>query len=141
MSASFYALPLRRCDDQGCGHYGASRGSRLHNGLDLACNPGTAICSPVNGTVTKIGHPYSSDLSILYVQVTAQGYDYRVFYVDPVVEVGDNVTIHDVIGESQSLESMTRGGTQHVHFEIKSGGQYIDPTPVYQTIRSTRGML
>lgn len=136
MTAPFYALPMRKCDDQGCGHFGASRGSRLHNGIDLACNPGTAICSPINGKVTKIGYPYANDLSIRYVQVTSNGYDYRVFYVEPCVEVGDSVTVNDVIGAAQELESMNRGGTQHVHFEIKSGGQYIDPTPVYHTVRS-----
>lgn len=136
MSASFYAIPLRQCDNQGCGHYGASRGSRKHKGIDLACNPGTAICSPVNGTVTKIGWPYADKPDIRYVQVAAGDYDYRVFYVEPIVEVGDEVTTEDVIGGSQRLESMDRGGAQHVHFEIMRGSEYVDPTPLYETVRA-----
>lgn len=135
MNASFYALPTRKCDGQGCGHFDAPRGSRTHSGIDLACKPGTAIGSPVTGTITKLGWAYEGNPDIRYVQVTAGDYDYRVFYVEPLVAVGDEVTPADVIGGSQRLESMDRGGTQHVHFEIMRDGQYIDPTPLYETIR------
>ena len=141
MSTSFYSLPKRKCDDQGCGWFDASRGSRKHKGIDLACNPGTAICSPVNGVVTKLGWPYADNASIRYVQVTSGNYKYRVFYVNPNVKEGDHVTVHDVIGASQELSSMADGGTQHVHFEIMRGEEYIDPTPQYETIRSMRGYL
>lgn len=133
---SFYALPMRECDNQGCGHFDAPRVSRKHDGIDLACNPGTAICSPVKGKVTKLGYPYLGDFKTRYVQVTSDGYDYRVFYVEPCVQVEDIVTMEDVIGASQSLDSMKRDGTQHVHFEIKHGDKYIDPTPLYNVMRS-----
>ena len=136
----FYALPMRQCDSQGCGHFDAPRSNRKHAGIDLACNPGTAICSPVAGKVTKIGWPYAGEPLIRYVQITADGYDYRVFYVEPVVSLGDTVTTMDVIGAAQELESMTRGGTQHVHFEIKHGAGYVDPTPLYNVMRELGGL-
>ncbi|HEY9815335.1 MAG TPA: M23 family metallopeptidase [Candidatus Obscuribacterales bacterium] len=141
MSASFYSLPKRKCDAQGCGWYDAPRGNRKHKGIDLMCNPGTAICSPVNGTVTKLGWPYAGNREIRYVEVTAGNYKYRVFYVRPHVELDDYVTVHDVLGGSQELDSMADGGTQHVHFEIMNGNDYIDPTPLYETIRGMRGYL
>jgi hypothetical protein len=133
-----FALNYRECDDQGCGHYYASRGSRKHMGVDMACLPGTQVGSPVKGQVTKIGWPYAGEPDIRYVQVVAEGYQFRVFYVEPSVAVGDWVELNESIGTSQQLESMTRGGTQHVHFEIlDKHGAYIDPTPVVIALRGT----
>jgi len=63
-------LPIRGGDRHGAGHWHASRGSRLHRGVDLACYPDTGIASPVDGIVTKIGYPYGDDLTYRYVQVT-----------------------------------------------------------------------
>lgn len=134
-----FEMPFRQCDAQGCGHFGAGRGDHTHKGVDMACTPGTEVKSPVRGQVTKLGWPYADKPDIRYVEVTADGYQYRMFYVDPGCAVGDYVEQGEVIGTSQRLESMDRGGTQHVHFEIKDGdGEYVDPTPV---IIALRGML
>lgn len=135
---NLFSMNFRQCDDQGCGYFGASRGSRTHNGVDMACVPGTPVGSPVTGQVTKLGYPYASDLSKRYVEVTADGYRFRMFYVEPSVREGDWVTVGDTVGTAQALESMSRGGTQHVHFEIlnKSGGA-VDPTPVIVALRGT----
>ena len=104
----------------------------------MACPPGTEVGSPVRGQVTKLGWPYGDKPDIRYVQIVAEGYQYRIFYVDPSVAVGDWVELGEVIGTSQRLASMDRGGTQHVHFEIKNGaGEYVDPTPVIVALRGT----
>ena len=52
-------MKLRKCDPQGCGHYGASRGTRKHNGVDVLREPGITLYSPVVGVVTKLGYTYS----------------------------------------------------------------------------------
>ena len=68
-------------DRWGQGHYGASRGSRTHNGIDYVLHCGTTVLSPVEGTVTKIGYPYSDDLSYKYIQITSEdGFQHRIFY-------------------------------------------------------------
>ena len=46
-------LPMRGADPQGAGHYGASRGTRLHTGIDIQSVPGQEILSPVNGTAVN----------------------------------------------------------------------------------------
>lgn len=122
-------LKRRGSDGFGSGHFGASRGSRNHKGVDLLANTGEAINSPVTGTVTKLGYPYGDDLSYRYVQVTVGGYDFRVFYIDPSVRVGQEVTADTAIGLVQDLGLRYPGIPNHVHFEIKSGGGYLDPTP------------
>ena len=124
-------MKVRTCDAHGCGHFGASRGKRDHNGVDLVAAMKEKIQSPVRGVVTKVGYPYADDLSWRYVEVTAKGYRFRFFYVSPWVGVGDKVNVGTVLGRAQGIENRYIGITPHIHFEIKGpGGGYIDPTPV-----------
>lgn len=128
---NLFDMHQRKCDAHGCGEFRASRGSRKHNGVDLECLPGTLVSSPVCGTVTKLGYPYSDDLSFRYVQVESQGYEFRIFYVDPLVSVGDQVRKGDILGACQGLQGRYPGITNHVHLEIKDDhGDFVDPTPV-----------
>ena len=121
-------LKRRGSDGFGSGHFGASRGPRTHNGVDLLAGTGEDIDSPVVGTITKLGYPYGDDLSYQYVQISVEDYDFRVFYVEPSVKVGDEVTADTVIGVVQHLGSRYHGIPNHVHFEIKKDGDYLDPT-------------
>lgn len=134
-----FAMNYRKCDPKGCGHFGASRGSRKHNGVDMACPPGTKVGSPVRGQVTKIGYPYVGDTHFRYVQIVAEKYQFRIFYVEPSVAVGDYVELGEEIGLSQALAGKHGADiTEHVHFEIKDmDGNYIDPTPVIVALRAT----
>lgn len=133
-------MPFRKCDEHGCGEFGASRGERDHTGVDLACVPGQRAFSPVSGKVTKLGHTYKDDLSFRYVQVTSGGYDYRVFYIEPCVRAGDEIMYGDVLGNQQPLRGRYPRITEHVHFEIKDGhGNYVDPTPVLIALKGTEG--
>lgn len=126
-----HEMSERKCDGHGCGHFGASRGTRKHHGIDLACKPLTLVFSPVAGTVTKLGYAYSDDLSYRYVEISDQGYRFRVFYVEPMVEQGQKVSKNTIIGEAQDLRDRYSGITPHLHLEIKNAdGEFIDPTPV-----------
>jgi len=135
---NLFAMGFRKCDLKGCGHFGASRGSRKHAGVDMACTPYTEVGSPVRGVVTKLGWPYRGRPEIRYVEVNAGDYFFRVFYVDPAVKVGDMVELNGVLGTSQALGNLYPGITEHVHFEIKDkDGEYVDPTPVILALRGT----
>ena len=128
-------LPRRGVDDWGSGEYGASRGgTKTHRGIDLACYSGTIIKSLVNGLVTKLGYPYSDDTSYRYVQVTeSDGFKVRIFYIGPLVEIGDYVHFGDNIGVAQDIAerytSPDKYMVNHVHLEVKTPeGIYIDPS-------------
>lgn len=129
-------MSMRKCDGHGCGHFGASRGSRKHNGVDLVCIPGTPVGSPVAGRVTKLGYAYTDDLSFRYVQISSGGYDFRLFYVEPMVEEGAEVIVGSLVGRAQRLGSRYQGITEHVHFEVKHGDDYVDPTPILLCLRA-----
>jgi len=84
--------------------------------------------------VSKIGFPHNPSDSkkghLRYVQVTDDaGKDWRYFYVDPVVSVGDMVDESSVIGTAQDLIAVYgKEMTNHIHVEIKRGNSFIDPT-------------
>jgi len=121
-------LKKRECDNWGCGYFGASRGSRTHNGIDYLINKYALVLSPVSGTVTKVGFPYSNDLSYRYIQITDNaGFKHRVFYVNPSVFVGDVVEENQVIGSAQNLDKRYKGIPNHVHYEIKRNKEYFNP--------------
>ena len=121
-------LPLRHADAWGSGEYLASRGDRVHRGVDFVAVPGTFIYSDVVGTVTKIGYPYEDNMFYRYVQVLdTEGNQVRYFYLEPAVNVGDEVTPDTILGAAQDLNPRYEGITNHVHLEIKKDGGYRDP--------------
>ena len=121
-------LEKRGCDTWGCGHFGASRGERTHKGIDFKCPPGVQVLSPVKGRVTKLGYCYRDTPVFRYVQITTEDFkDYRVFYCEPVVPEGREVTEETVIGVAQDLGERYPGITPHIHMEVKYKGEYLDP--------------
>ena len=111
-------------DAYGSGEFGASRGSRTHNGVDYHTVAGTKICSMVDGRVTKLGYPYGDDLSYRYVEITdSGGFQHRYFYVQPGVVIGQQVVRTEVIGTAQDIKARydddpERAMKNHVHYEI-----------------------
>ena len=124
----------RGVDIFGSGDFGAPRGDRVHTGTDFRC----VVVAPVAGEVTKIGYPYSDDLSYRYVQITdSDGYDVRCFYVDPSVQVGDRVVVGTEIGTMQSLQGRYPGIIDHVHVEVRAPGGRFIPWKSYVEKRRT----
>lgn len=124
---------VRGCDAQGCGHFGAPRGSRTHNGVDLIAGCGDIVRSLNHGIVTKLGLPYEPDDPakghLRYVQVTDEyGLNFRYFYIEPLVEVGQEVIYAQPIGIVQGLTDIYKGITDHFHLEIKIGDDFVNPT-------------
>ena len=119
---------FRSTDKYGSGEFGAPRGDHSHNGIDFVVAPLQPVLALVEGTVTKLGYPYTDDLSYRYVQVTdLDGNDVRYFYTLPTVEVGDTISIGDMLGTAQDLGERYPGITPHVHLEIKQGREYLNP--------------
>lgn len=138
--------PLRTTDVHGSGAYGAPRGSRTHNGVDVACWKGSEILSPVRGVITKIGFPYDptrhpAKVHLRYVELS-HGNDIftRWFYVETRAAVGDMLAPGDVIGVAQGLRDVYAGITDHFHFEVfkradmATHREYFDPLAYLEDI-------
>jgi murein DD-endopeptidase MepM/ murein hydrolase activator NlpD len=126
---------IRGRDCHGWGHYGASRGNRTHNGIDVVAHEGDEVVSCSDGHISKIGYPYSpadpAKGHLRYVEVTTEAdYKERYFYCLPAagIELGLKVQAGKVIAVCQDLVCIYGGMTPHVHFEAKGlGGKFVDP--------------
>jgi murein DD-endopeptidase MepM/ murein hydrolase activator NlpD len=130
-------VPERGTDSWGAGHFGASRGKRIHVGIDYSAAAGSILLAPVSGHVTKLGYPYGDDLTYRYVQITDEsGSRHRFFYVEPDVRLGYQVDIGEPIGTVQNIVKrypVPRGMKNHIHYEIKDENDlYVSPEEAWQ---------
>ncbi|HEX9972285.1 MAG TPA: hypothetical protein VGD14_09460 [bacterium] len=109
-----------RNDEEGSGEYGASRGNRIHNGIDYLCDDGQIIIAPFALTIEresfpKLGSPLSG---ILWRHDKTKG---KMFYFKPHKHlIGQNIRAGDAMGIAQSV-SKDYGLSRmkdHIHFQI-----------------------
>ena len=109
---------IRGCDPDGCGHFGAGRGDRKHNGIDIVVQETQPIMSPINGEVVRYAFPYE-DRSFAGLAIQNDDYFIKIFYMAPSVEPGTIIKKGQVIGFAQNIQR--RYGpeiTPHVHLEV-----------------------
>jgi len=129
----------RKCDAWGCGHFGASRGKRDHNGIDFLAEKGSYVFSPIAGVVSKFGFPYADikKRKFRYVEVVDKdGYRHRFMYVkpNPVLDIGSEVKVGMKLGRCQHIAEAMPGMGNHVHYEIKHGNRYVDPDVFWEAL-------
>ena len=132
---------IRQQDGFGDGNFGASRdgGTRDHAGIDITTVVGQDIVAPLSGTAVNFvgatsGIPMleiTPDTPILGVERI------RILYVDMPQGVAEwtpyRVNAGDNIGTAADLPALgyPQGITPHIHVEVFSGGQRVDPTPFF----------
>jgi hypothetical protein len=104
-------------------------GARKHEGLDFKIAAGSRVPSTVTGRVSAIGSVYGRPRAAgtpepvyRYVEVTTPDrFATRHFYVEPTVNVGDEVEAgSSILGTAQDLsERHDDEMTNHVHVEIR----------------------
>ena len=108
-----------RVDSQGDGIFGASRGVRIHTGIDWKCNPNQDIHSMLNGRVVRIFTVYPGE-NWQGVEIASPDLICRILYVVPDESlVGQEVRAGDIIGAAQDIsQRYGRGMLSYVHAEI-----------------------
>ncbi len=99
---------------------------RTHNGVDVACEPGTKVFAMDAGLVEKV---YYDELQGGVVEIShADGYYtvYKGLESIPPVTPGDSVAAGDVIGVTASIKTESLL-PPHLHWELKKDGVFIDP--------------
>lgn len=125
----------RGCDQNwGCGSFGADRGTRKHNGLDIKTQVGQQILSPISGKITRFPFPYGSDLSYTGIEIVNADFKVKIFYMKASVSANTTVTKGQVIGTAQNISAKYSSTmTNHVHvevYDIKSGA-LINPETLF----------
>lgn len=111
-------------DAEGSGLYGAARGSRLHNGIDLEGTPGQKVVMPFDGIITRVSFPYADDTSWCGVKIVGARCIAKLWYMLPLPGVlGKQFKAGDEIGLLQDISLRYEGVKPHIHFKIEK----IDP--------------
>jgi hypothetical protein len=109
-----------RVDEEGDGHYGTSRGDRIHRGVDYLCNQGQAVLAPFDMHIDRVSKPKTNSpmAGIAWSKGRSTG---RMWYFTPYEHViGQDVKQGDIIGTAQSV-SQDYGlpnMQDHVHFQV-----------------------
>ena len=126
-----------RNDSQGLGHFGAPRGGRTHEGVDITVTPGQPVPSPIEGVIVRKGDVYrgkanNKGLRSTHIQGTGKyaGFKAIIFYVDNgQLPANSNVKAGDPLGPAQDVR-VKHGKVMlpHVHYKLYKNGKLIDPT-------------
>ncbi|MEQ8220322.1 MAG: hypothetical protein RH981_18955 [Arenibacter sp.] len=124
---------IRDCDGFGCGHFGASRGTRTHKGLDFAFAVGGAVLAPFPCKVTRHGYPYADDLTYRLVECVGLGaysdYRFKVMYVKELPTIGREFKEGEILCKADDISSKYGSSmTNHVHFELYIKNELVNPT-------------
>ncbi|MCP4230101.1 MAG: peptidoglycan DD-metalloendopeptidase family protein [bacterium] len=104
-------------------YYGASRGGRVHTGLDIANEIGTPLVAPADGVVTFAG-TRSTYGKVIYLD-HGHGFTSRYGHLSGFnISVGDRVIRGEVIGYMGRTGYATGS---HVHWEVRLNGIPVDP--------------
>lgn len=127
---------IRDCDSYGCGHFGASRGDRIHKGIDVITQTGQSILAPIKGKVTRHGYPYEGNTYYKLIEIVNDMYKVKIMYVEPMISVGNQVNAGQVIAKAQNIAakystSMTNHSHVEVYKKINGAWQVIDPTNLF----------
>ncbi|MFY0481674.1 M23 family metallopeptidase [Flavobacterium sp. PLA-1-15] len=125
---------FRGCDGFGCGSFGASRGDRVHQGIDIPTVKGETIFSPISGTVTRFPFPYGDDLRYTGIEIKNEIYSVKIFYLKATVPAGAIVKQGQAIATAQDIAAKYGSGmTNHIHLEVRQTptGQIIEPTNLF----------
>uniref|UniRef100_A0AAY4ESH4 Leukocyte cell-derived chemotaxin-2 n=1 Tax=Denticeps clupeoides TaxID=299321 RepID=A0AAY4ESH4_9TELE len=110
---------IRGCDSQGCGNFGAKRGSRTHKGVDIICDIGTTVTAPFDVELKGQALPYSSGKQAINngIRLEGQGLCFKLFYIKPDKFRG-TVKKGQKIGTMLDIKSVYPGITPHVHVQM-----------------------
>lgn len=132
-------LKARGCDPQGCGHYGAPRGTRKHEGFDFLIAPHSSFTFPFDVKILRTGI-VSTDKPFRLIELTPTKLftniiKIKVMYCDlDQYQVNDIVRSGYPIAMSQDNKSYYGGGMQnHLHVEVRIGNQLINPALIFNT--------
>lgn len=126
--------PTRQLDAHGSGQFGASRGARRHQGLDIVARAGEQVKSPIDGDVMREALPYPADPRYRGVVIRGTGkfagYEVKMFYVEGLF--CGQVKAGQVVGSAQNLGDKYPGITNHVHLEVRYKGAVVSPLEMYR---------
>ncbi|KAM4525381.1 leukocyte cell-derived chemotaxin-2-like [Odontesthes bonariensis] len=110
----------RTSDSFGQGHYGARRNGKLHEGLDIVCQDGSAVYAPFDVTLQGKLIVYNDPRKAAIdegINLRGEGLCFKLFYVRPDRTTG-SVRKGERIGTMLPMQTVYPGITSHVHVQM-----------------------
>lgn len=110
-------------------NFGAPRGDRIHEGIDIFAAEGTAVHSAGPGRISFVGQTRAGGWTVWIEDRQYDMWYTHLFAVSPDLRKGQHVTTETLLGWVGSTGNAV-GGPPHLHFEVHADGVPFDPLPL-----------
>ena len=104
-----------------------TRDWRVHNGIDIAAEAGTKVCSAADGTVYTVYEDETMGTTVVIRHDGGYVTKYSSLAEEVSVSVGQAVSSGDVIGTVGCTALLETAIGEHVHFSVTCNGVDVDP--------------
>ena len=104
-----------------------TRDWRVHNGIDIAAEAGTKVCSAADGTVYTVYEDETMGTTVVIRHDSGYVTKYSSLSEEVTVSVGQAVSSGDVIGTVGCTALLETAIGEHVHFSVTCNGEDVDP--------------
>ena len=104
-----------------------TRDWRVHNGIDIAAEAGTAVCAAADGEVYTVYEDETMGMTVVIRHEGGYTTKYCSLGENILVKAGDTVTVGQAIGTVGNTALMENAIGDHVHFSVSCDGEIMDP--------------
>ena len=104
-----------------------TRDWRVHNGVDLAAEPGTEVCAAADGKVYTVYEDDAMGHTVVIRHDDGYTTKYSSLSENVLVKAGDTVTMGQVIGYADDTAIVETTLGSHVHFSVTCNDEPMDP--------------
>ncbi len=104
-----------------------TRDWRVHNGIDIAAEPGTEVCAAADGTVYTVYEDETMGTTVVIRHDGGYVTKYASLAADVSVSAGQSVTAGQKIGTVGCTALLETAIGDHLHFAVTCNGAVVDP--------------
>ena len=104
-----------------------TRDWRVHNGMDIAAEAGTAVCAAADGTVYSVFEDDTMGTTVVIRHENGYVTTYASLAKETAVKPGDKVTLGQTIGTVGDTALLECAIGEHVHFSVTHNDEPVDP--------------
>ena len=104
-----------------------TRDWRVHNGIDIAAEAGSAVCAAADGEVYTVYEDDSLGMTVMIRHENGYTTKYASLAETVSVKPGDRVTVGQPIGEVGNTALLESAIGDHIHFAVTLDGEPVNP--------------